>query len=195
VLRNISAMMALINLVAATVYAQLVVFAKRQLDASDSRVALLYAPGSAGVVLLSLAAGPVRRRLSFSVAALGALLVDGLLTMVLAASPPSSRARSPASVRAGQGGPMPGGMIPADKLLGSAAAVVGGRAPAVAARSPGADHLGHRRPRNSWPASSSRTEGSARVGGRDQVAVPGRRLGDELRAGPGDGWSASLWPC
>jgi MFS family permease len=63
VLRNISAMMALINLVAATVYAQLVVFAKRQLDASDSRVALLYSAGSAGVVLLSLAAGPVRRRL------------------------------------------------------------------------------------------------------------------------------------
>jgi MFS family permease len=84
VLRNISAMMALINLVAATVYAQLVVFAKRQLDASDSRVALLYAAGSAGVVLLSLAAGPVRRRLSFSLAALGALLLDGLLTMVLA---------------------------------------------------------------------------------------------------------------
>jgi MFS family permease len=86
VLRNISAMMALINLVAATVYAQLVVFAKRQLDASDSRVALLYAAGSAGVVLLSLAAGPVRRRLSFSLAALGALLLDGLLTMVLAAT-------------------------------------------------------------------------------------------------------------
>jgi predicted MFS family arabinose efflux permease len=86
VLRNISAMMALINLVGATVYAQLVVFAKRQLDASDSRVALLYAAGSAGVVLLSLAAGPVRRRLSFSLAALGALLLDGLLTMVLAAT-------------------------------------------------------------------------------------------------------------
>ena len=86
VLRNISAMMALINLVAATVYTQLVVFAKHQLDASDSQVALLYAAGSAGVVLLSLAAGPVRRRLSFSLAALGALLVDGLLTMVLAAT-------------------------------------------------------------------------------------------------------------
>jgi MFS family permease len=84
VLRNISAMMALINLVAATVYAQLVVFAKRQLAASDSRVALLYAAGSAGVVLLSLAAGPVRRRLSFSLAALGALALDGLLTIVLA---------------------------------------------------------------------------------------------------------------
>ena len=86
ILRNISAMMALINLVGATVYAQLVVFAKRQLDASDSRVALLYAAGSAGVVLLSLAAGPLRRRLSFSVAALGSLLVDGLLTVVLAAT-------------------------------------------------------------------------------------------------------------
>jgi MFS family permease len=86
VLRNISAMMALINLVAATVYTQLVVFAKRQLDASDSQVALLYAAGSAGVVLLSLATGPVRRRLSFSLAALGALLLDGLLTMVLAAT-------------------------------------------------------------------------------------------------------------
>jgi MFS family permease len=87
VLRNISAMMALINLVGATVYAQLVVFAKRQLDASDSQVALLYAAGSAGVVLLSLAAGRVRRRLSFSVAALGALMLDGLLTIVLAATP------------------------------------------------------------------------------------------------------------
>jgi MFS family permease len=86
VLRNISAMMALINLVSATVYAQLVIFAKHQLDAGDSRVALLYSAGSAGVVLLSLAAGPVRRRLSFSVAALGALLIDGLLTMVLAAT-------------------------------------------------------------------------------------------------------------
>jgi MFS family permease len=86
VLRNISAMMALINLVGATVYAQLVVFAKRQLEASDSQVALLYAAGSAGVVLLSLAAGPLRRRLSFSVAALGALALDGLLTVVLAAT-------------------------------------------------------------------------------------------------------------
>jgi hypothetical protein len=86
VLRNISAMMALINLVAATVYTQLVVFAKGQLEASDSQVALLYAAGGAGVVLLSLAAGPVRRRLSFSVAALGALLLHGLLMVALAAT-------------------------------------------------------------------------------------------------------------
>ena len=38
------------------------------------------------MVLLSLAAGPLRRRLSFSLAALGALLLDGLLTVVLAAT-------------------------------------------------------------------------------------------------------------
>jgi len=35
-------------------------------------------------VLLSLAAGPLRRRLSFSRAALGALVADGVLTLVLA---------------------------------------------------------------------------------------------------------------
>jgi MFS family permease len=84
VLRAISAMMALINLVGNNLSGQLVVFAKQRLDASDSRVALLYSAGSAGVVLLSLAAGPVRRRLSFSVAALGALAAYGLLTIVFA---------------------------------------------------------------------------------------------------------------
>jgi MFS family permease len=84
VLRNISAMMALVNLVSATTYAQLVLFAKRQLQASDARVAVLYAAGSAGIVLLSLLAGPLRRRLSFSRAALGALVADGLLTLALA---------------------------------------------------------------------------------------------------------------
>jgi MFS family permease len=84
VLRNISAMMALVNLVGATTYAQLVLFAKRQLEASDVQVAVLYAAGSGGIVLLSLAAGPLRRRLSFSRAALGALVADGLLTLVLA---------------------------------------------------------------------------------------------------------------
>jgi MFS family permease len=84
ILRNISAMMALVNLVAATTYAQLVLFAKVQLDASDAQVGLLYAAGSAGIVLLSLAAGPLRRRLSFSRAALGALVLDGVLTLILA---------------------------------------------------------------------------------------------------------------
>jgi len=84
VLRNISAMMALVNFVGSTIYAQLVLFAKDRLLASDSQVGLLYSAGSLGIVVLSLAAGPLRKRWSFSTIALGALALDGLLTVVLA---------------------------------------------------------------------------------------------------------------
>jgi MFS family permease len=84
VLRNISIMMAMFNFVGTTTITQLVLFAKERLDASDSQVGFLFSAGSAGVVLLSLAAGPIRRRLSFSVAALGALMLYGLLTFVFA---------------------------------------------------------------------------------------------------------------
>jgi MFS family permease len=84
VLRNISIMMALFNFVGATTTFQLVLFAKERLDASDSQVGLLFSAGSAGIVVLSLAAGRIRRRLSFSVAALGALMLYGLLTIVFA---------------------------------------------------------------------------------------------------------------
>ena len=84
VLRNISIMMALFNFVGATTIAQLVLFAKERLDASDGQVGLLFSAGSAGIVALSLAAGRIRRRLSFSVAALGALMLYGLLTIVFA---------------------------------------------------------------------------------------------------------------
>jgi MFS family permease len=84
VLRNISIMMAMFNFVGTTTITQLVLFAKERLDASDSQVGFLYSAGSAGIVLLSLAAGPIRRRLSFSVAALGALMLYGLLTFVFA---------------------------------------------------------------------------------------------------------------
>jgi MFS family permease len=83
VLRSISAMMALINLINATTYAQLVVFAKQRLAAADTQVGYLYAAGSLGVVVLSLAAGPLRRRLRFSQVALGALLLMGLLIAAL----------------------------------------------------------------------------------------------------------------
>ena len=85
VLRNISIMMALINLVVVTTQSQLVLFAKERLGADDPQVGLLYSAGSLGIVFLSLAAGPVRERLSFSKAALGALMLDGLLTIVFAA--------------------------------------------------------------------------------------------------------------
>ena len=84
VLRNISIMMALFNFVGTTSLTQLVFFAKERLGASDSEVGFLFSAGSAGVVVLSLAAGPIRRKLPFSVAALGALMLYGLLTVVFA---------------------------------------------------------------------------------------------------------------
>ncbi len=84
VLRNISLMMALINLVGSTTWAQLVLFAKDRLDATDRQVGFLFAAGSAGVVVLSLLAGPLRKRWSFSTVALTALMLDGLLTIGLA---------------------------------------------------------------------------------------------------------------
>jgi MFS family permease len=86
VLRNISAMMALVNLVGSTIYAQLVLFAKEHLRATDSEVGLLFSAGSLGVVGLSLLAGPLRRRWRFSTVALGALMLEGLLTIVLAST-------------------------------------------------------------------------------------------------------------
>ncbi len=82
VLRNISLMMALVNVVATTVYAQLVFFAKERLGASDAQVGLLFSAGSVGVVVLGLSAGALRRRWSFSAVALGALMFEGLLTIV-----------------------------------------------------------------------------------------------------------------
>ncbi len=84
VLRSISLMMALINFVSTTEYSQLVLFAKRVLGASDSQVAWLYAAGAAGVVIVSISAAAIRRRLSFAVTALGALVIDGLAVTAMA---------------------------------------------------------------------------------------------------------------
>jgi Na+/melibiose symporter-like transporter len=83
-LRSISIMMALINFVATTANSQLVLFARRTLHAASSQTGFLYAAGAAGIVLVSLLAGPVRKRLSFAVTALGALVVSGLATTVMA---------------------------------------------------------------------------------------------------------------
>ena len=84
VLRNISAMMAIINLLSITVFAQIVLFAKERLGATDSQVGILFAAGSFGVVILSLAAGPLRKRFAFSTVALSALILDGLSIVALA---------------------------------------------------------------------------------------------------------------
>ncbi len=82
VLRNISAMMCLVNFVSTTTGAQLVLFAQQRLDASYAQIAWLYTAASLGVVVLALLAGPLRRRWSFSQVALGALMLEGLLTIV-----------------------------------------------------------------------------------------------------------------
>ncbi len=84
VLRNISIMMALVNLIATTSFAQIVLFAKVQLHANDTQVSLLFSGGSIGIVVLSLLAGPLRKRFSFSRVALGALMLEGLLGIVFA---------------------------------------------------------------------------------------------------------------
>jgi MFS family permease len=87
VLRNISAMMALVNFVSITAGTQIVLFAKQQFHAADAQVSLFYSAGSLGIVVLSLAAGQLRKRWSFSTVALGALMVEGLLTVVLSLTP------------------------------------------------------------------------------------------------------------
>jgi MFS family permease len=83
VLRNISLMMALINLVGSTTWAQLVLLGKVRLDASDARVGFLFAAGSLGVVVLGLSAGPIRKRVKFSAAALGSMMLYGLFLVAL----------------------------------------------------------------------------------------------------------------
>jgi MFS family permease len=87
VLRNISAMMALINLLGVTVNAQLVLFAKERYAASDTQIWILFAAGGVGVFLLSLAAGPLRKRWTFGNVALGALMIAGLSNLALAFAP------------------------------------------------------------------------------------------------------------
>jgi MFS family permease len=84
VLRNISMMMCLVNLVGTTTFTQLVLFSKERLQASDTQIGLLFSVGSIGVTVLSLAAGPLRRRWRFSTVALGALMLSGFLNILLA---------------------------------------------------------------------------------------------------------------
>ena len=54
------------------------------LGANESRIGVLYAAGSVGVVVLALLAAPSRKRWSFGQVTLGALLISGVLTIMLA---------------------------------------------------------------------------------------------------------------
>lgn len=83
VLRNISIMMALVNFVFSSVAAEIVLFTKVQFHANNTQVGLFYSAGSVGIVVLALLAGPLRKRWSFSTVALGALMADGLLILLI----------------------------------------------------------------------------------------------------------------
>jgi MFS family permease len=83
VLRNISIMMALVNLFGSTAHAQLVLFASTHYRADETQVGLFFSAGALGVVLLSLLAGPLRKRFSFSTVALGALMLEGVMLIIL----------------------------------------------------------------------------------------------------------------
>lgn len=84
VLRSVSIMMALVNFASMTVAAQLVFFAKVQLHATTTEVGLLFAANAVGVLLLTLFAGALRRRLPFSRVTLGLLEIQGFVTIVIA---------------------------------------------------------------------------------------------------------------
>jgi MFS family permease len=84
ILRNISAMMALINFVGAVTFAELVLFATEQLGASRFQIGLLFAAGSAGVVVTGLLAGWLRKRFSFTALAMTSLMLMGACTVVFA---------------------------------------------------------------------------------------------------------------
>ena len=87
VLRNISLMMAMVNFVGASAGYQLVLFASRQLHVTGPQLGALYSASAAGIVVFGLLAGWFRKRWSFSIVALGALMVSGLLTVVFAFNP------------------------------------------------------------------------------------------------------------
>jgi MFS family permease len=84
VLRNISLMMALINFVGATTYTQLVLFAGERLNVGPAGVGVLFAAGSAGVVVTGLLAGRLRKRFSFTALAMTSLMLMGALEIVFA---------------------------------------------------------------------------------------------------------------
>ena len=82
VLRNISLMMALINFVTGTTWAELVLFADVRLGASQREIGVLFAAGSAGVVVTGLLAGRLRK--SFTALAMTSLMLMGGLIVVFA---------------------------------------------------------------------------------------------------------------
>ena len=84
ILSWLSLLLLLVNFILPTASAQLVLFAKQWFAASDAQVGLLYACGSLGTVIFSLAAGRFRKCWSLGAIALGALMMEGVFTAMTA---------------------------------------------------------------------------------------------------------------
>lgn len=80
ILRWMILLLYIINFILPTTNAQLVLFAKQWLAASDTQIGLLYASGSLGTIIISLGTERLRKYWSLSSMMLGALLVEGMLT-------------------------------------------------------------------------------------------------------------------
>ena len=83
VLRNLSLMMGFANLLAATIYSQIVLFADIRLGATQSQTAFIFAAGAAGMTVFGLSAGRIRNRFGFTKVARWALVLESLLFIVL----------------------------------------------------------------------------------------------------------------
>lgn len=82
VLRTISAMMALYNFFNSSSYAQVVLFSKERLSATDAEIGWMFSAGSVAVIIFSLLVGRLRKRFRFSQMILGVLMATGLLLIV-----------------------------------------------------------------------------------------------------------------
>jgi predicted branched-subunit amino acid permease len=87
VLRAISLMTPLLNVITTTTTAQLVLLAVTAYHANGQQVSLFYTAGSLGIVLCAPLAGLLRRRWSFSQVTLGAIFVMGGLLLALGLTP------------------------------------------------------------------------------------------------------------
>jgi MFS family permease len=83
VLRNLSLMLGFANLLAATIYSQIVLFADLQLGATRSQTAFIFAAGAAGMTVFGLMAGRIRKRFGFTRVAKWALILESLLFVAL----------------------------------------------------------------------------------------------------------------